>query len=107
MVCIVEQFLGSSVYLKRDFDAYIFVQEWIPAYRVAASDKLGMRCEGRLTLRPCPPEAKLTDECILEIGTPVDAWWNDGWWEGVVTGLEKYGSDALLLYFPGMMILTF
>lgn len=91
--------------MKHHFVAHIFVQEWIPAYRVAASDKLGMRCEGRLTLRPCPPEGKLTEESILEIGTPVDAWWNDGWWEGVVLG--KYGTDALQVYFPGTMILTF
>ncbi|XP_077211212.1 agenet and bromo-adjacent homology (BAH) domain-containing protein [Tasmannia lanceolata] len=76
------------------------LEEWIPAFRPAAPDKLGMRCLGRLTIRPCPPTEKLTD-VVFEIGTPVDAWWNDGWWEGVVTRVNNCGDDGLQVYFPG------
>ncbi|XP_077222174.1 uncharacterized protein LOC143856012 isoform X2 [Tasmannia lanceolata] len=76
------------------------LEEWIPAFRPAAPDKLGMRCLGRLTIRQCPPSGKLTD-VVFEVGTPVDAWWNDGWWEGVVTGVDGFGDDALQVYFPG------
>lgn len=61
---------------------------------------LGMRCSARLTIRPRPPE-DFTDHA-LEVGTPVDAWWSDGWWEGVITGVDTSGNDTLHVYFPGM-----
>ncbi|XP_068669508.1 uncharacterized protein [Aristolochia californica] len=76
------------------------LEEWIPAFRAAARDKLGMRCQGRLTMRPCAPNEK-EDLITFKVGTPVDAWWNDGWWEGVVSGVENFGDDALQVYFPG------
>ncbi|XP_068669421.1 uncharacterized protein [Aristolochia californica] len=76
------------------------LEEWIPAFRAAAHDKLGMRCQDRLTIRPCPPSEK-QDLVTFKVGTPVDSWWNDGWWEGVVTGVENFGDDALQVYFPG------
>ncbi|XP_058081109.1 uncharacterized protein LOC131229229 isoform X2 [Magnolia sinica] len=76
------------------------LEEWIPAFRSAAPDKLGMRSLGRLTIRPCPPHEKLNG--VVEIGTPVDAWWNDGWWEGVLAGLDS-GGDVLQVYFSGVL----
>ncbi|PKA49711.1 hypothetical protein AXF42_Ash004252 [Apostasia shenzhenica] len=77
------------------------LEEWVPAYRVAASDKLGMRLSGRFTIRPCPEFDNLPETAALQIGTAVDAWWNDGWWEGVVIGVQGSGDDSLQVYFPG------
>ncbi|PSS10432.1 DUF724 domain-containing protein [Actinidia chinensis var. chinensis] len=75
------------------------LEEWVPAARVAAPDKLGMRCSGRLTIRPWPPED--SPDCSVEVGAPVDAWWSDGWWEGIVMGVDKSENDNLQIYFPG------
>ncbi|XP_024022152.1 uncharacterized protein LOC21393879 [Morus notabilis] len=74
------------------------LEEWVPASRVAAPDKLGMRCSGRLTIRPCPP--KVLTDFPVEIGAPVDAWWCDGWWEGLITGVGISGPDTVQVYFP-------
>lgn len=76
------------------------LEEWVPAFRPATPDKLGMRCPGRLTIRPSPLHNNLPDDVALQIGTSVDAWWNDGWWEGVVIGVSS-GDDSAQLYFPG------
>lgn len=84
---------------------FVDVQEWVPAFRVAAPDKLGMRCSGRLTIRPCCPNDYT--ECTFDVGVPVDAWWCDGWWEGVVTGVDISGTDTLQIYFPGMRFFAF
>ncbi|KAH9302626.1 hypothetical protein KI387_014209 [Taxus chinensis] len=73
------------------------LEEWVPSFRIALPDKLGMRLAGRPTIRPCPPENKLG---IFEVGTAVDAWWNDGWWEGVVV-MVKDLSDEFQVFFPG------
>ncbi|XP_038691523.1 uncharacterized protein LOC119989856 [Tripterygium wilfordii] len=75
------------------------LEEWVPASREAAPDKLGMRCPGRLRIRPQSP--KDSSNCVFEIGAAVDAWWNDGWWEGVVTRTDIYKNDNLQIYLPG------
>ena len=67
---------------------------------MANPDELGMRCSGRLTVRPRPP--KDSTALNVEIGTPVDAWWSDGWWEGVVIGVKVSEDDTIQIYFPGM-----
>ncbi|KAH7660589.1 Agenet domain plant type domain-containing protein [Dioscorea alata] len=77
------------------------LEEWVPALKAAAPDKLGMRCSGRLTIRPCQPCNSLPDDRPLQIGAPVDAWWNDGWWEGVIIGVESPLDDSIQVYFPG------
>lgn len=83
------------------------VEEWIVAYRVAAPDKLQMRCLGRLTIRPFPPPEIRFCCCgaCFSIGAAVDAWWCDAWWEGVVVSSNKFpGNNAdncLRVYFPG------
>lgn len=55
-------------------------------------DKLGIRCPGRPTIRP----AVLHDQIdpSFEVGAFVDAWWSDGWWEGVVTGIGNSGDES-------------
>ncbi|OVA12004.1 Bromo adjacent homology (BAH) domain [Macleaya cordata] len=81
------------------------LEEWVPAFRVATPDKLGMRSSGRLMIRPCrPPEDRI--DSVLEIGAPVDAWWNDGWWEGVVTDIDFCEDHSLQVYFPGENLLS-
>lgn len=82
-----------------DADGSGNLEEWVPASRVAAPDKLGMRCQGRLTIRPCPPvdAARFNSK----VGAPVDAWWSGGWWEGVVIGVDVSGNDVLQVYLPG------
>lgn len=75
-------------------------QEWVPAFRLAAPDKLGMRCHGRPTIRPCPPVSDSVD-IEFEVGAPVDAWWSDGWWEGVVTAVNNARDDSVQVYVPG------
>lgn len=74
------------------------LEEWIPSSRIATPDKLGVRIIGRPTIRPCPPQNTLPNG--FEVGTVVDAWWNDGWWEGVVV-MIKEPSDEVQIFFPG------
>ncbi|KAJ9153914.1 hypothetical protein P3X46_027302 [Hevea brasiliensis] len=84
----------------RDEDEYGNLEEWILAFKLAVLDKLGMRCSGRPTIRPAPPLNEQTD-LAFEVGSAVDAWWSDGWWEGVVTGISSSNDDILQVYFPG------
>ncbi|KAF9618299.1 hypothetical protein IFM89_000934 [Coptis chinensis] len=84
----------------QDEDGCGNLEEWILAFRLAARDKLGMRCLGRLTVRPYPPSQDLA-KVVFEIGSPVDAVWSYGWWEGVVTGIDNCENDKLQVYFPG------
>ncbi|KAK2978522.1 hypothetical protein RJ640_010168, partial [Escallonia rubra] len=97
--CTVLQTSGKHLKVQyhdvEDVDGSGNLEEWVPAPRVAAPDKLGMRCSGRLTIRPWPPED--LSEYSFEVGAPVDAWWSNGWWEGVVTRLDKTGSDDYIL----------
>ncbi|XP_061344348.1 uncharacterized protein LOC133290289 [Gastrolobium bilobum] len=82
-----------------DVDGPEKLEEWVLASRVADPDKLGMRCSGRLTVRPCAPE--FTTDHSFEIGAPVDAWWCDGWWEGVITAINVRGVGIQQVYLPG------
>ncbi|CAI0440239.1 unnamed protein product [Linum tenue] len=72
------------------------LEEWVPATEVAAPDKLGIRHVGRQRVRP-PPPGDLRN-CTFEVGAPIDSWWCDGWWEGVVSAA---GNDRLQVYLPG------
>ena len=80
----------------------ICFQEWIPASKLAVADKLGMRHLGRPTVRPAPLY-KETD-VGFGVGSAVDAWWSDGWWEGVVTSKNEGCNDVMQVYFPGTFI---
>lgn len=84
-----------------DEDACGNLEEWVPAFRLAAADKLGMRCLGRPTIRPCPPTINGLAETEFQVGAPADAWWGDGWWEGVLTAANNGGGDDLQVYVPG------
>lgn len=83
----------------QDEDGSGNLEEWIPAFKLAKPDKLEMRQPGRSTIRPAPPLEE--QELIVEVGTAVDAWWSDGWWEGVITTIDNCGDDNVQVYFPG------
>lgn len=83
----------------QDEDGYGNLEEWVPASKLAVPDKLGMRYSGRPTIRPAPLDVQTN--LALEIGSAVDAWWSDGWWEGVVTGIDNFDADNFQIYFPG------
>ena len=75
----------------------------MPALKSVMPDKLGMRSSNRPTIRPAPPDAKIAD-FDLTIGEAVDAWWNDGWWEGVVVATGKPNAEDFQIYIPGMIL---
>ncbi|GFP80492.1 hypothetical protein PHJA_000192600 [Phtheirospermum japonicum] len=75
------------------------LKEWVPKARIANRDKLGMRCSGRLTVRPWPEWD--SSDSRFEAGVAVDAWWSDGWWEGVITGYDTSSNDNFQIYLPG------
>ncbi|KAK7276948.1 hypothetical protein RIF29_18097 [Crotalaria pallida] len=83
----------------QDEDGSGNLEEWIPAFKLAMPDKLGMRRSGRPTIRPAPSYEE--QELAVDVGTAVDAWWSDGWWEGVICGIDNYGDDSVQVYFPG------
>ncbi|XP_017980597.1 PREDICTED: uncharacterized protein LOC18593312 [Theobroma cacao] len=101
--CTVLQVSRKQMKVKyndvQDEDGYGKLEEWIPIFKLAMPDKLGMRYSGRRTIRPAPPSSETA--LALEVGSAVDAWWSDGWWEGVVTGVNSSGDDNLQVYFPG------
>lgn len=67
--------------------------------RVAASDAFEIRLPGRTIVRP----HRLSDiSGEVNVGSVVDAWWHDGWWEGIV--VKKESEDRLNVYFPGIYI---
>jgi len=78
------------------------LQEWVSAWRLAGPDKSGMRVAGRTTVRPFATFNVSPGDCI--IGQPVDAWWNDGWWEGIIVNKEPSGD--IQVYFPGMYLIN-
>jgi len=77
------------------------LQEWVLASRIAARDEMGIRMYGRTTIRPTLAYGSNT--CTLNVGTVVDAWWHDGWWEGIV--IHKEYDEKFRVYFPGEKLL--
>ncbi|XP_022776966.1 uncharacterized protein LOC111318389 isoform X2 [Durio zibethinus] len=74
------------------------LEEWILASRVAVPDQVGIRICGRTTIRPSSQYRKGSASSIV-VGSVVDVWWHDGWWEGIV--VEKDSEDKFHVYFPG------
>ncbi|KAE8657450.1 hypothetical protein F3Y22_tig00116995pilonHSYRG00127 [Hibiscus syriacus] len=74
------------------------LEEWILASKVASPDELGVRISGRTTIRPPPQYTKDSVSCIV-VGSVVDVWWHDGWWEGLV--IHKDSEDKFCVHFPG------
>jgi hypothetical protein len=68
---------------------------------LALPDKLGLRCPGRLRIRPRPQQNTLVDDTALLPGSAVDVWQFSGWWEGIVVSADSSSSDSLQIYFPG------
>ncbi|XP_019435679.1 PREDICTED: uncharacterized protein LOC109342113 isoform X2 [Lupinus angustifolius] len=87
----------------QDEDGSNNLEEWMHAFKLAMPDKLGMRHSDRPTIRPAPTYDK--QELAIEVGTAVDSWWSDGWWEGVVCGIDNRGDDSVQVYFPGESLL--
>lgn len=78
------------------------LEEWIPAFRLAMPDKLAIRHLGRPMIRPAPPKEQM--DLAVEVGAAIDAWWSDGWWEGIITGVGSCG-DNFEVFFPGESLL--
>ncbi|CAH9147826.1 unnamed protein product, partial [Cuscuta epithymum] len=75
------------------------LEEWVLSTKLAAPDKFGLRINGRTILRPSPLPRKGRVSWAFNVGASVDAWWNEGWWEGIV--VQKECEDRLHIYFPG------
>lgn len=69
---------------------------------MAIPEKLGMRCSGRSTTRPARVENETNFN--IEVGSPVDAWWSDGWWEGIVSGIGVSGDGNVQVYVPSKFL---
>ncbi|KAL5659385.1 hypothetical protein ACJX0J_032548, partial [Zea mays] len=76
------------------------LEEMVPASALALPDKLGLRHQDRLRIRPRPQENSFVDGAALLPGTAVDVWQFSGWWEGVVVSLDNIVADSLQVYFP-------
>lgn len=72
--------------------------------KVAKSDKFGIRLSGRTIFRPHPPSMIKVTSCF-HIGSVVDAWWHDGWWEGIV--MHRESEHEIHVFFLGMFVATF
>ncbi|KAJ4874583.1 agenet domain-containing protein / bromo-adjacent homology (BAH) domain-containing protein [Raphanus sativus] len=75
------------------------LEEWVLASRVADSDHLGLRTTGRKIVRPILKPSNETNVGVVGVGMPVDVWWCDGWWEGIV--VEKVSEEKFEVYLPG------
>ncbi|CAE5963443.1 unnamed protein product [Arabidopsis arenosa] len=76
------------------------LEEWILTSRVAGGDDLGgLRIKGRKVVRPMLKPGKENDVCVIGVGMPVDVWWCDGWWEGIV--VQKVSEEKFEVYLPG------
>ncbi|KAG6391700.1 hypothetical protein SASPL_149458 [Salvia splendens] len=84
--------------LKDAVDDAKNLEEWILASRLATQDTSGIRLSGRTTVRPSLASEKENVSCAATVGTVVDAWMHDGWWEGIV--VKKESDDRFNVYFP-------
>ncbi|XP_072977293.1 uncharacterized protein [Typha angustifolia] len=82
----------------QDADGTGNLEEWVLLSRIAESDQLGIRLCGRPMVRPYPTEGGKV-LCSFNVGAIVDAWWHDGWWEGIVVSRES--EEQIHVYFPG------
>ncbi|KAL1221867.1 Protein AGENET DOMAIN (AGD)-CONTAINING P1 [Cardamine amara subsp. amara] len=75
------------------------LEEWILTSRVAGSDNLGLRIPGRTIVRPSLKPVIENDVSDVSVGMPVDVWWCDGWWEGIV--VQKVSEEKFEVYLTG------
>jgi hypothetical protein len=74
------------------------LKEWILASKVVLLDDMGLRVPERTKIRPQLNKRGMS--FVGDVGYIVDAWWHDGWWEGIV--VQKESDIKYHVYFPGM-----
>ncbi|MCO5551357.1 hypothetical protein L7F22_004858 [Adiantum nelumboides] len=79
-----------------EVDSHKKLEEWISVNSTASADKHGFRIPGRQMMRPLRPEVELTS--AHELGSVVDAWGGEGWWEGIIVG--RNASGQVKVVFP-------
>ncbi|GAA0158661.1 hypothetical protein LIER_15625 [Lithospermum erythrorhizon] len=75
------------------------LEEWLLASKLAVPDEYGIRFTGRSIIRPILSSSQNSFPSNVNVGSIVDVWWHDGWWEGVV--VKKDSENKLRVYFPG------
>ncbi|XP_073147019.1 uncharacterized protein [Henckelia pumila] len=98
VLCSSQKLLKVQYYDVFNADEPGKLEEWVSATRVAGPDVLGVRSARRLAIRPWRYEE--SSGFAFEVGAAVDAWWCDGWWEGVVIGNDTSAESNFQVYFP-------
>ncbi|KAJ6828103.1 uncharacterized protein M6B38_365720 [Iris pallida] len=84
----------------QDADGAGNLEEWVSASRVGSPVILGIRLCGRpVAVVRLDPPCGAKSSCSLGVGSVVDAWWHDGWWEGIV--IEKISKEIFRVLLPG------
>ncbi|KAE9589437.1 hypothetical protein Lal_00000097 [Lupinus albus] len=80
------------------------LEEWVLASKILVHDELSLRMYGRTRIRPASPSPKFEMLLGVDVGSIVDAWWHDGWWEGIIIHRESEANYHV--YFPGEKLVS-